>query len=246
MNTKQKDQPSFPVSHERLLEFVQAMISVPIVTFGGDDWEGPGPLDVVIRRAVHITLEQARKHGTQAVHHFPWDDPISIPIPSFPSGPSPDPWRIIFASLVRSHPEIWDAISGGQNYGTEAALNPQPLPPRFIFLVSLAQSVVSRAELMQEIADTTIREDQQQNVFMIGRYIDRIVDEFCGNNFKIRWPFPSPRPNWFPKEVNGIDLVVMAAQFERGAKEAFSEELQRHLRGASRKLAEAGLSKMHA
>jgi hypothetical protein len=159
-------------------------------------------------------------------------------------GPKPEPWKVIFASILASHPEIWDVIGGGRSYGEEVALNPQPLPPRFAFLVSLAQTVISRAELLQEIADATRREGEQQGIIIVSGYITRFVDDICGNDFRFKWPFPWPRPNWLVKEVSGIDLVVMATQFDQAANETFNQELRQNLANASAQLVEAGLSKM--
>jgi len=113
--------------------------------------------------------------------------------------------------------------------------------------------VISRAELHQEIADATRREGEQQGLIIVGRYIDRFVDDWCGTGFRLLWPgpdplFPSwprpPRPNWFAEELDGIDLVVMATQFEQAAKETFSQDLRQNLADASAKFVKAGLSKM--
>jgi hypothetical protein len=217
MNTKQREQQSLHISQEKLLAFVRAMIGG---SSGREDDENPlppGPWDPAIRVAL------------QQINVF---------------GPRSEPWKVIFASILARHPEIWDVIGGGSSFGEEIALNPQPLPPRFAFLVSLAQTVTSRAELLQEIADATRREGEQQGIIIVSGYIGRFVDDICGNDFRFKWPFPGPRPNWLAKEVSGIDLVVMATQFDQAANETFSRELRQNLADASAKLADAGLSKL--
>ena len=150
----------------------------------------------------------------------------------------------LFAGILARHPEISDAIGGGHSFGDEVALNPQPLPPRYAFLVSVAQALTSRVELLQEIADATAREGEQQGIIIVGGYVSRFVDDFCGTGFRLRYPFPGPRPHWFTAELDGIDMMVMATQFEQAAKESFSPDLRRNLADVSTRLAEAGLSRM--
>jgi len=217
MNAKQTEQQLVHISQEKLLAFVRAMIGE---SRGREDDEHPlppGPWDPVIR----VALE-----GVSAF------------------GPRPEPWRTFLAYILARHPEMWDAIGGGRSFGEEVALNPQPLPPRFAFLVSLAQAVISRAQLLQEIADATSREGEQRGIIIVSGYIARFVDDFCGTGFRLKYPFPGPRPHWFANKLDGIDLVVMATQFEQAAKEAFSPDLRQSLADASAKFVEAGLSKM--
>jgi len=240
MNTEQTEQQSLHINQEKLLAFVRAMIGG---SRGREDDEHPlppGPWDPVIR----VALERINVFGP---HPEPWKvfgDPVPWRTIEAVFGPQPEPWKVIFASILARHPAIWDAIGGGHSFSEEVALNPQPLPPRFAFLVSLAQTVISRAELLQEIADATRREGEQQGIIIVSGYIARFVDDICGNDFRFKWPFPWPRPNWLAKEVSGIDLVVMATQFDQAANETFNRELRQNLADASAKLAEAGLSKM--
>jgi hypothetical protein len=151
----------------------------------------------------------------------------------------PGAWdSVIRAAMERTN------ISSGHSFGEEVALNPQPLPPRFAFLVSVAQAVINRAELFQEIADAAPREGEQQGIIIVSGYITRFVDDFCGTGFRLKYPFPGPRPPWFADELDGIDLVVMATQFEQAAQNTFSPDLRQNLADASAKFVEAGLSKM--
>jgi len=222
MTTKQAEGQSLHISQEKLLAFVREMIGESPGREGDDDPLPPGPWDPVVREA----LERINVFGP---FRQPW-------------GPHPEPWKVLLSGVLARHPEIWDAVGGGHSFGEEVALNPQPLPPRFAFLVSLARTVISRAELLQEIADATRREGDQQGIIIVSGYIARFIDD-CGTNFRFKWPFPPPRPNWFTREVSGIDLVVLATQFDQASKEVFSPALRQNLADASAKLVEAGFSK---
>ncbi|HEY8034320.1 MAG TPA: hypothetical protein VIF37_01880 [Methylobacter sp.] len=241
MNAEQTEQQSLYISQEKLLAFVRAMLGG---TRGREDDEHPlppGPWDPVIR----IALERINVFGP---HPEPWRA-FNPGVPWRPVGSifgpvsgKPVSWKVVLSSILAKHPELWDAV-GGHSSGEEVALNPQPLPPRFAFLVALAQTVISRAELFQEIADAVPREGEQQGIIIVSEYIARFIDD-CGTGFKPKWPFPGPPPPWFAHEFDGIDLVVMATQFEQAAKETFSRDLRQNLANASVKLAEVGLSKM--
>ncbi|MGH8556381.1 MAG: hypothetical protein ACRESZ_02740 [Methylococcales bacterium] len=239
MNTEQTEQQSFHISQDKLLAFVRAMIGG---SRGREDDEHPlppGPWDPVIR----VALERINVFGP---HPEPWKvfGP-GVPWQSIELALGvPVPWKVIFASILARHPEIWDVIGGGHSFGAEVELNPQPLPPRFAFLLSVAQTVISRAELIQEIADATRREGEQQGIIIVSGYLARFVDDWCGTNFRLKYPFPRPRPHWFAEELDGIDLVVMATQFEQAARETFSQDLRQNLADGSAKFAKAGLSKM--
>jgi hypothetical protein len=245
MKIEESEHQSLQISREKFLAFVTEMLGGARGGREDDDHPlPPGPWDPVVRAA----LERAFMFG-------PLPEPWSV------FEPHPDPWRVfephpeptrramfraiglwkgMLAGILARHPELYDAIGGGQNPLDEVALNPQPLPPRLAFLISLAQTIIARAELLQEVVHATLHEGQRQG----GGYINRFCDDWCGNGFRLRWPFPGPRPNWFRHELRAIDLMVLAAQFGQGAREAYSPELQRNLSDASGRLLDAGLSKM--
>lgn len=258
MNTEKADQKqrSSRFNQDQLFAVVSAMMDGNGEHGNDEQPLPPGPWDPVIR----LALEQGTVFGNrdpwtwgQGVpwrpgYPVPWLGSGSPPWRTIESvfGPHPEPWKIAFGSLVARFPAIWDLIGGGPNLGAEVALNPQPLPPRFAFLVAVARTVISRAELLQEIADATRREGEQQGIIIVSGYLARFVDDICGNDFRFRWPLRWPRPNWFAKEVGGIDLVVIATQFDQAVRETANQEFRQHLADACAKLAETGLSKMRS
>jgi hypothetical protein len=214
--TEQSDQ----VSQGQLLAVVRALLEGGRSREDGQHAQPPSRWDAVVRSAFERTSA---------------------------FGPRPEPWNIILASILARHPEIWDVIGGGgviHFRGDEASLNPQPLPPREAFFMALAQTVISRAELIQDVADASRGAGEQQGIIIVSGYLAEFVDEVCGNGFRIKYPFPGPHPHWFTHEVESLDLVVMAAQFEQAANEAYSPALRQGLADASAKLVNVGLSKM--
>jgi hypothetical protein len=150
----------------------------------------------------------------------PWDPVIrrALQRTLWVFGPLPDPW-------------------------VQVSLNPQPLPPIFALAHAIAQEVIDRAASIQEVTDAQ-REGNQRGIIIVGGYISRFVDDYCGNDFRLKWPFPGPRPWWFSEEVRGLDLVIASMEFEQAASNTFNEGLKQSLGDASTKLAQTGLSRL--
>jgi hypothetical protein len=229
MNTEQIEQLSLRRSRKELLSFVRELIGTSRGREDDDNLLPPGPWDPIIR----LALERTGVFGNPVR----WRSGGSI------FGPRPEPWKVLLTSILAHHPEIYDAIGGGHRFGESVALNPQPLPPRYVFLSAVAEAVASRAELLQEIADATGRDGTQQGIIIVGGYTSRFSDEWCGNGFRLKWPFPGPPPSWFAHELHAMDLVVIGAQLDQASQETFSPELRQHLSNASAKFVDAGLSK---
>jgi hypothetical protein len=225
----QTEPQSFQIGQEQFFAFVQEMIGGGRGREDDDHPLPPGPWDPVVRSA----LSNISASGLQLLRTR-----RSV------FGPRPEPWRAALATILARHPEALDAIGGGHSFGDTVALNPQPLPPRYKFLVAVTQSVVSRAELLQEIAAATSGEGDRQGIIIVGGYTTRFSDDWCGTGFKLRYPFPGPRPHWFTPELSGLDLLVMAAQFDQAAKETFSRDVQHSLADASARFLQAGLAKI--
>lgn len=193
---------------------------------------------------VHTMLGglQGREDPENPLPPGPWDPVVRTALERVDFGLRRASLGGALANLLTQRPEIWDVIGGGRAFGVQVALNPQPLPPRFAFLLEAAQVIVDRAELLQELADT-VRESERQNP-AASRYVARFVDDFCGNGFRLKFPLPGPRPWWFADTLSGTDLVVLAAHFGAAAKTAFDPALGRSFEAAGAKLAETGLSRM--
>jgi len=169
--------------------------------------------------------------------------------------PPPSRWdRLVALALRRIYWVIppgpnpqrrWQTILGPQPQPwVEVELNPQPLPPRTLFFTAIAQELIDRAQSIQETADAMASGEEQRGIIIIGSYVAKFADDFCGNGFRIKWPFPGPPPWWFSEEVSGLDLVVAGVQIERVVPETFSGALRQAFADAGSKLLTAGLSRL--
>lgn len=222
MNVQKTIDRSNQISQEKLLAAVRAVTGRTQGREDDDHPLPPGPWDPVIRTALERVI-------------------------SF--GPLPDPWvrsselaKLILTLVIKLRPELSDALKPHSLIDL-VALNPQPLPPRAAFLTALARTVVERAELIQEIADAQ-GQGEQQGIIIVGGYPVRFADELCPEKFRFKWPLPHPPPPWFKQELDGVDLLMLATEFDQAAKGAFSPALRQGLADASAKFAQTGLSRM--
>lgn len=227
MITEQAKQLS--VTQEQLLSFVHALLGTDCGREDDDHPLPPGPWDPVVRAA----LETVFVFGPRPE---PWEKSDAI------FGLKPEPWKLAFHALAKRYLAIFDVFEDGDNFGSDRALNPQPLPPRFIFMKSLAQTVVYRAQLLQELSDATRREGEERSIIIVSGYLARFAADYCGSEGKLRYPFAGPRPHWFSSEINAVDRLILAAQFEQASRETFHPELRNDLGDASTKLTEAALA----
>jgi hypothetical protein len=210
------------VRRDKLLAFVRAFAGDGAGRPDDEHPLPPGPHDPVIR----IALER-----------------ISV------FGPSPEPWRsarrlaFLLGLIGARHPEGIDALKP-HSFEAFDELNPQPLPPRRAFIASLGRTIVERAELMQDMSNAAGNEGEQRGIIIVGGYLAKIADDFCGTGFRLRWPFPNPPPPWFNQAFDGVDLVLLAAHLDQAAAQTFSPALKQGLSQASAKFAETGLSKI--
>jgi hypothetical protein len=234
MNTEELEQRSIHISPEKLLAFVGGMFGASV---GREDDEHPlkkGPWGPVVREALKETYALG-----------PSPEPWRTRQSEFGLHPESAAWKVVLTGLFEKYPSLYDLIPRGvQKRGEEVSLNPQPLPPRLAFLAAVAHTVINRVELLQDISHAIANEGERRGIIIVGGYLSRFCDDFCGNGFVLVWPPPGPRPWWFPTELTAVDLVVMASQFHQAAKETYSPELGQHLADAAARLADAGLSKL--
>lgn len=219
------------VSREKLTSFVSQVFGG--ATVGREDDEHPlppGPWDPIIRKVAKKVL---------GPHPEPW---------RLVFGPQPEPLRsemstnrLILGIIAARHPEIFDVIGGGRL--NSVALNPQPLPPRAVFLAAFAEEVIDRSLLMQEVADALNQTGEQQGIIIVGGRLSLLVDELCGNNFKIRIPFPKPKRDE-DEFLSGLELLTVGAVFEQNAATVAHEGLRQELRHAGARLIETGIARM--
>jgi hypothetical protein len=164
----------------------------------------------------------------------PWDPMIrrALQYSLWVLGPRLDPWRWQNAVGSETHPLI------------QAEINPQPLPPRALLFATIAREVADRAMVMQETADAIQGHGEQQRIVVIGDYVSKFVDDICGDDFHVQWPFPVPRLCWLPEEVRGIDLTVAGVQFQRTASETCNGQLAQVFAEAGKRLPKIGLSRL--
>ena len=205
-------------------------------------------------------LSVGREDDEHPMPPGPWD-PILRKVAKKVLGPQPEPWRLgfglpvpwrsevstnrlILEVIAARHPEIFDVIGGGRF--NSVALNPQPLPPRAVFLAAFAEEVIDRVLLTQEVAEAlnqTNQTGEQQGIIIVGGRLSLLVDELCGNNFKVRIPFPKPKHDE-DEFLSGLELLTVAAVFEQNAATIAHEGLSQELRSGGARLIETGIARM--
>ncbi len=144
-------------------------------------------------------------------------------------GPTPDPWKTVFGP----GPQPWHW----------SALNPQPLPPKAAFAAFIAQEVMERAALVQDVADAMAEAGQSQGIIIVGGLVSRFIDD-CGNGLIWRKrPFPPPKGDE-DNRLTGLELIVMGTQFEQQALTTANDQLQQTFRDAGARLIEMGVSRL--
>lgn len=159
-------------------------------------------------------------------------------------GPSPDPWRFGPSPLPWSrHPVsgFWPPPLPWDTFASQAGESGL-ISPRYRFLLALSAELIARAELLYDLVATT--GDGEQGIIVVGGYVSKFVDDFCGNGFRPSWLRPGPPPPWWFEELTAADLFVMGSEFAQAAKESFDENLKATLADAASKFAAAGASRL--
>ena len=191
----------------------------------------------------------------------PWDPVVRVALTDvLRTGPSPEPWlTAAFGSeLLGLITQRFSAAALGEalNRGEEVSLNPQPLPPAARFSLALGDALTARIEMLAEVSDAFETSQSpvghaggaaigsERGIIIVGGYVSRLVDEFCGTGFRLRWPFPGPRPRWFQSEIGSHELLMLGASLNTNAQNAFHPAVQRALADAGKTLAEAGVARL--
>ncbi len=217
------------ISHEKLATLVSQLYGGAYENPNRDEPLKLGPWDPVIRKMARQVF------GPGAPLNWKF-------------GPHPEPWRsefkmdrLILEIIAARHPEIYDSIGGGRF--DWAALNPQPLPPKAAFVVAFTEEVIDRVLLMQEVADSLNQTGEQQGIIIVGGKLALLVDELCGNNFRVKIPIPHPKQETDEK-LSGLELILAGGICEQNATTTTNEGLRQEIRNAGAKLIEAGLARM--
>jgi hypothetical protein len=122
-------------------------------------------------------------------------------------------------------------------------LGPSPDPWRAAFAQVLAQEVIDRASLMQEVADALPQAGETHAIIIIGGFLSRFIDD-CGTG-RVKVHFPPPRHHGDDK-LTSPELLVMAAEFMRGAAATDNEGLRRAFGRAGERLLEMGVGRLQS
>jgi hypothetical protein len=145
--------------------------------------------------------------------------------------PQPLPWREIFGPV----PDPWNEVFG-----------PFPQPWRAAFAQALAQEVVDRATLMQEVADALAHAGSSQAIIIIGGFLSRFIDD-CGTGRISQRHIPHPPPRHDGDDRLGArELVLMAAQFERSAAATSHQGLRQEFARAGERLLKMGVGRLQS
>jgi hypothetical protein len=136
--------------------------------------------------------------------------------------PVPDPWKVL-----GSVSDLSDMVS----------LNPQPLPPKALFAIMLAEEVVNHVSRLQDFADIAGQSGSPAQDYM-ARFVDDI--ELCPPYRK--WPFPPPKRG--ETLFDPADLVTMGVAFTHLAETVPDDRLRGDLKGVGASLVEKGAARM--
>lgn len=152
-----------------------------------------------------------------------------------------------------------------------AALNPQPLPPRWVIEILkgfglhpdprrekegpspdpwkgalLARVEIDRVVGLAQMAEAVSGEQGRE---VVRRRLAEMVDEWCGTPPKPRWPLPWPFPlRWRDGDefkIGPADLVVMGAQFQKTAEALGDSALAEDFAAAADRLTQTGLERLN-
>jgi hypothetical protein len=147
----------------------------------------------------------------------------------------------------------------------DGMLNPQPLPPLWLFNPYLLPSkagpvpdpwlsaMVARAVIDQVVAQNRLAEviggseRAESAIEALRSQIGEFVDEYCGTGQPRRWPLPYPFPLGVePVAHASIDLLAAGAQFQKAADSVAEGPLQGDFSAAADRLLETGMGHLES
>lgn len=121
-----------------------------------------------------------------------------------------------------------------------AYLNPQPLPPRYVFILSLTSQIIEKTQFFMDIGK--MQEDGEKKAIIIVSgltkdYLDALcrIPSIIKLVFNPNVPEPVPYPNW------NQELLFAALQFQQAANYSSNKALQKIYNNAADKLINTGL-----
>ena len=157
-----------------------------------------------------------------------------------PPGPA-DP--VIRRALMRirdrlgPHPEPWSGFGSFSNLSDAVSLNPQPLPPQYLFAIMIAEEVVEHMSRLQDFADIAGQSGSPAQDYM-AQFMDDI--ELCPPWRK--WPFPPPKRG--DTLFDPVDLVTMGVAFTHLAETVPDERLRGDIQGMGARLMEKSAARI--
>jgi hypothetical protein len=132
---------------------------------------------------------------------FGHGDPVPWNLKDIASGPRPEPWRY-------------------------AMLNPQPLPPRELYAVRVADAHISELTTLDRIGSLFGGEVSQNTLERSLRFVSEL-DEICPRwpKWPKRWPPPPPPPWWRDEEMTATELFVFGVRILDAAGRVEQEKL---------------------
>jgi len=150
----------------------------------------------------------------------------------------------------------------------EVALNPQPLPPKWI--VELIRRIspgpipwkpklgplpdpwraafIARFEIDRMVGAAQLAgiAATDQGVGLVKRRISEFFDEWCGTVPKVRWPLPYPFPFRLEEiKFGAADLVMMGMQFHQAARAFADTALAAEFSAAGDRITQTGLERLN-
>jgi hypothetical protein len=153
--------------------------------------------------------------------------------------------RFVADIFAKMYPAIYDGprYGGGdpyqqilQEFGgraaseqqNRAAINPQPLPPRWAYAVTLADAYLSEFVALDRTG-RLLGGEVSQRALETSLSMIADIDELCPRWPKLPWPWPPP-PKWLTEdEMNQVELFAFGTRLIAGAGVIHSERLSQAL-----------------